>query len=305
MKYLIITLLSLIFLSACSPDTIEINEPIPVNITSTGDNTTLNINSSLTINDYFVSCAQGTFSECRTIRKFGRNPEVGTSIEPIALSGSYQTPTSGSYLEALSSDANDIYNGSGAWTLFISGLNNTWDEVNETLTLNGTSPSNSSVHNYTRLYRAYVVDSGTYATQTASSHQGDLTVRGLGGGSTWLTIDQADTGFGVGQSQVGVYTIPRGWTGYLLSKCVSIETNQPANVYFFQRARVDDVVAPFSAMRLVEEEDGVENQFCINFKSPIQKFDELTDMGFMGKKTSGSGTASISVDFELLLIRND
>lgn len=297
LKYVLL-MITVLFLSSCA------NTDIAVLDSSSFQNTTLEVNSTaITVNDYFVSCSVGDFTECRTVRKFGHNNDVSTTLEPIAASGFYRTPTTAVTLEVISDSALDNNGSTGVWSIVIFGLNSSFEEINETIIMNGTNPSLPTTKQFIRLFRAYVLETGTYATQSSASQKGIITIREQGGGDIWLQIDEADTGFGSGQSQVGVYTIPKGWTGYLMSKCISIESNQPADIFFFKRLNADDITPPYGAMRLVEEEQGVENFFCVNFKSPIQSFPEKSDVGFMGKK-SGAGSASISVDFELLLIKN-
>ena len=98
--------------------------------------------------------------------------------------------------------------------------------------------------NLIRLYRWYVSSSGTYATQSAGSHVGDLTIRASGAGAIWSTIP--NTPFPSGQSEVGCYTIPTGYTGYLLTKNIFTDTSKTADIFFFKRENADDVSAPYS-----------------------------------------------------------
>ena len=88
----------------------------------------------------------------------------------------------------------------------------------------------------------------------------------------------------------------------LLSKFVSVETTKSITAYFFQRPNADVIVAPFEGMRLVEQETGIVDALTRQPKTPINMFEEKTDIGFMAK--ASVGTASVSCDFELLLIEN-
>ena len=86
----------------------------------------------------------------------------------------------------------------------------------------------------------------------------------------------------------------------LLSKFTTIDVNQSANIYFFQRPNILNTTPPYEGMRLVQQETGIKEVYSVTPKTPINVFDELTDIGFMGK--TSQGTASISCNFELLLI---
>jgi len=168
------------------------------------------------------------------------------------------------------------------------------------LVTNGTTAVALST-DLTRLYRWYVSSSGTYATQTAGSHAGTLTIRASGAGATWSQIIASP--FSIGQSQIGVYTIPSGYTANLLSKNIFTDTNKTADIYFYQRPNADDVSSPYSGtMRLVEREVGVSGGFNLKTRSPKGSFVGPCDVGFMGKVSSG--TAEVSCEFELLIIEN-
>ena len=110
------------------------------------------------------------------------------------------------------------------------------------------------------------------------------------------------TNFGVGQSQIGQYTVPLGYTAILMSKFVSVDVRQSANVYFFQRPNIDVVTAPYEGMRLVEQETGIQSVYNVKPIMPINVFEEKTDIGFMGR--SALSTSAIACNFELMLISN-
>lgn len=248
--------------------------------------------------DYFNDVSQGVYDGEYIVNKFGRNGAIGTSLAPVSIGGNYRTPTTAQALEFVSTSANDTAAGSGARSIFIQGLDSNFDLISETIATNGLTPV-ALVNSYTRVFRFFVATSGTYASQTASSHAGNLILQASGAGDEWARIDLVATVFGVGQSQIGCYTVPRGYTACLLSKHITVETNKPASLYFFKRDQINVASAPFGPMRLFEENDGIQAPFSVNGKAPIQTFDEMTDIGFMS--IVGAGTASVSVDFQLHL----
>ena len=237
------------------------------------------------------------------VQKFGRNVAVGTTVVPIAIGAVYATPTAAVNLEVISDDADDDASGSGARSVTITGLDANWDLINEEVATAGLSASLPTTNTFIRVFRLKVTRSGSYASQTASSEHGTITVRVASAGATWGQIDEIATDFGVGQSQIACYTVPKGFTAILKSKFTSIDVNQAANIYFFQRPNANVVAAPFEGMRLVQQETGIKEVYNIMPKTPINIFNQYTDIGFMGKTTAG--TASISCNFELLLIDND
>jgi len=219
-------------------------------------------------------------------------------MSPITQSGSYQVPTTATELEFVSDDVDDTYLGAGARQLTITGLNSLWEEITFTINTSGTTPV-ILPHNMTRVYRWYVSSSGTYSTQSVGSHEGELTIQESGGGQVWTQIYTSP--FPVGQSEIGVYTIPKGKTGYLLNKNIFADTSKTTDIFLYARCNADDIVAPFDGtMRLVEREIGLQGGIHLDFEVPKGPFEGPCDIGFMGQVSQG--TADISVEFELILV---
>ena len=250
--------------------------------------------------DFLTQVSLGNVPGFSLVHKFGAS-ELDTTIHPLTQSKTYETPTANTALEFVSDNANDSSSGTGAQEITIEGLTNisgVWTEVTQTLATNGTT-SVALTTDLIRLNRWYVSKSGTYATATAGSHQGNLTIRVSGGGTTWSTI--INTPFPIGQSQIGVYTIPSNKSAYLLSKNIFTDTSKTADVYFYQRTNADDVTTPYTgAMRLIEREVGIQGGYVVKTVAPKGPFVGPLDMGFMGKVTSG--TAEVACEFELLLV---
>jgi len=251
--------------------------------------------------EFLIEVAKGNVAGHSIVNKFGFNDSVGSTLAPITDGAVYQTPTSAIALEILSSDANDTSAGSGARTVTIEGLDSNFDEQSETITMNGTSVV-AAASSYTRIFRMYVATSGTYATSMAGSHAGAITLRTASAGATWATLALSVSSFPVGQTEIGIYTIPSGYTGYLLSKHISIESTKVPNVLWFRREGADDVSAPFSPMRLFERHHGTAAEVTYSPPGPAITLPEKTDIGAMGYVATG--TAAVAVEFQILLVAN-
>ena len=222
---------------------------------------------------------------------------VGTTYVPVSTALVYPTPTAAVSLEVVSSSASDTSAGVGARTVTITGLNASWAEISQTVSMNGVTAVSIPTA-MLRVYKVVVATSGTYASATGGSHVGNITVRVAGGGATWATID-ISTGFAEGRSAIGVYTIPLGSTGYLLSKVMSIETSKTADLRFFYRSAANTVAAPFSPMSQIEREGVVAGESIHTFVAPIGPFVGPCDIGFMAKVSVG--TALCEVEYQLLI----
>ena len=295
--FLLLSLFMLVFAGCSTESEAEITGSFNVSVVN---NLTISNNATNPVitEDYIFNVALGNVPNAKIVHKFGRHSDVSTTLEPVSLSGNYRTPTTAMQLQISSNNANDNVAGTGARKVKILGLNSTWQEQEIEVSLNGLTPVTLPI-NFTRVYRAFVTESGTYASQTASSHLGVLTIEEVTSGDDWAIIN-VEGGFGLGQTQIGVYTIEKGCTGHLLSKFINVDSNKASTGYFFQRQEINRTSAPFNTMRLVEQEDGITGGLSVKPQSIIRSFPELTDLGFMAK--TSVGTASMSVDFELLLV---
>ena len=247
-----------------------------------------------------LEIARGQYPHLSVIHKFGASTSLTTAFSPVAHGSVYRTPTVGSTLEIVSDSTNDAAGGTGANTVLIQGLSTDWTEITEEVTLNGTTAV-PLTNNFNRIYRAYVVESGTYANDTAGSHAGELTIQVSGGGDVWGNIHSGI--FPRGQTQIGAYTVPKGKTGYVAIQNITIDSSKTADVIMFQRPNADTVAAPFSSMRTVVELVGLSGEVLFSENGAHRgPFTGPCDIGFMAKAAS---TAQISVDFLVYLVDNE
>ena len=254
--------------------------------------------------DFLIEVKRGNIAGHRLIHKFGRNEEVGTSFEPISINGVYRTPSSNeSGLEIVSSDADDTAAGDGARKVMIQGVQFSGGvlvAIEEEIALDGVNPV-SLVEDYARIFRAWVSECGAYATTSAASAQGVITVSETVGGAEWIIIDQFAANNSGGQTQTALYTTPSATTSVLLGLHWSVEGSKTVGLIVFHRPNADDVSASFTgARRIVYQCDDAINAVPPPFGYPLAYFDGATDMGFMG--INSVGTAKVSADFWLLEI---
>jgi len=249
------------------------------------------------LRDFFTEVSEGNITGYSLVHKFGASASIGTTLLPVALANTYQTPTTATSLEFVSDSANDTANGTGARQITVIGIGADWTEVSQTVTTNGITAVALTTP-LLRLYRWYVSQSGAYATQATSSHVGTLTIRVAGGGTTWSRIPV--TPFPMGQSQIGSYTVPLGKSAYLLSLDVYVSSSKAVDVLVFQRPNANDITAPYTgAIRLVSQWAQVTGHLPVKYRSPRGPFVGPCDIGFMAKTSTGTGSAT--VEFELIL----
>lgn len=138
----------------------------------------------------------------------GENPEIDLATVPediVAFGGTYQFQSTAQSLEVLSSSAADAAAGTGARTVVVTLLNSSYVTVSETVTLNGLTPVALSTQGIRcNGFRCDDVGSGAV-------NAGDVQLRVAGGGAI-----QAYIPAGKGRNQCGVFTVPAGYTGWLM-----------------------------------------------------------------------------------------
>lgn len=255
--------------------------------------------------DFLIEVAKGKVAGHSIIHKFGRYDSLSTTLAPVAYGGVYQTPTATVSLEFVSSDVNDALNSTGMHEITIVGLDANWDEQTVTTAAHATSGTTAVAvaGSWFRVYRAFVSKSGSYASTTTDSHVGTITIRVAGGGATYATIGLEGT-FGLGQTEIGAYTVPAGYTAYILSTEFSSDVSgtKTCDWFFFKRDNANDVTGPTydGAMRVQEVMVGTQGVFQQTHFSH-ESYSEYTDIGFMAKATASTDA---SVAFELLLVDN-
>jgi len=159
--------------------------------------------------DFFIEAALGRVKGISSISKFGRNPDIGTATDPEDVWGAgglWVAPTQERIHNVASSSANDDVGNTGAQRIRIEGLDRSFSPQTEDVDMNGTSDV-ATAKAYTRIYRAYVLESGSNGTNV-----GDITMTA----QTDLTVT-AQIDADLGQTEMAIYTVPSGFMGLILS----------------------------------------------------------------------------------------
>jgi len=234
-----------------------------------------------------IHIARGDVSKTSHINKFGFNDEVPTTFEVIAVgSSNFTYPTTAGVASVVSDDTNDDDGDTGARTLSINGLDGNYNEITETVTLNGTSAVTTTA-TFLRVFRARVETAGTSA-----GAEGIITVSV--GGNEIARLDPVYDN----QTLQAAYTVPAGKTAYLIRmQATSTKDNKAAMVGLFTRSSNADSV--FTVKQLVEV---YRNNVVLEFPVSI-KIEEKTDIELRGKNLN-TGNVSIGGTFDLILIDN-
>jgi hypothetical protein len=119
-----------------------------------------------------LAIARGFTKGHRALYKFGYNPDVNGEEETVwAQGGDFPYPTSAVTMFVSSTSANDANGGTGANSILIQGLDENYDEIEETVFLNGQTQVATQLA-YLRVYRAFVTLAGTGGTSGGTIYVG-------------------------------------------------------------------------------------------------------------------------------------
>jgi hypothetical protein len=156
---------------------------------------------------YYFAIANKEIPEHHTRRVVGYNSAVGTTLEDIYETsvGSINLPTTAVAMEVVSSSANDASGNTGIRVVEIHGLNINFDEISETLTMNGVTPV-ACTNLYRRINNFHGMDVGSNGVAV-----GTILLRGAGAGVTYSQITA-----GGNMALQCIFTIPNNYRGFVI-----------------------------------------------------------------------------------------
>ena len=172
--------------------------------------------------------------------------------------------------------------GTGAHRVTIIGLDEDYNQIEETLVTNGQS-TRTSTNSFKRIFRAYV--------SAGNDNIGTLSISRDG-------TDVAVIRAGLGQTLMSVYTVPAGYIGYLYKGTASIEQGGDATVNMFIKRHNN------GAFRIAHtfELTATGGQYMYDFAFP-PALAPKTDIDV--RATMRSNNSRITAAFDLLLVEND
>jgi len=238
-----------------------------------------------------IVISAGDLAGYSAINKFGRNPNIGGAPETIWMyGGRYVYLTSPSTVYAYSTDTDDSVSGTGARTVTIQGLDGNYESIEETVTVRSGVASTAQ---FLRVFRAFVVTSGSTGT-----NEGNIIIStgAAGTGTVLADIGTIGTGttYGLGQTQLALYTIPAHCTGYLTTWNIGVGSyNDAVTVSLLSREFN-------SAFRTRDIMDAPGGHHTRNYSVPI-RLPAKTDIEIIGIASTGT---NISSSFDIILVEN-
>ena len=237
--------------------------------------------------------ARGLVRGTSVIHKFGRNDNIGSAPETIWMHGGIYTYLTSPSTLFTHSTGDDGVGEDGAQTITIQGLDVNFNLIEETVTVNSDV---ATTKQFLRVFRAFVATAGSL---TANDGNIIISTEVNGAGTVVADIGLMGTGttFGLGQTQLALYTIPAGYTGLVTNWNVGVGDYNDS-VTAFLLARELDGGAPFRTRDVMDVSGGFHQRI---YNVP-HAFPSKTDIEI--RAINSSGTA-VSSSFDIVLIKND
>jgi hypothetical protein len=242
--------------------------------------------------DFGLEIAKGNIKNYSSEFKFARNEDI-TSTEQVIwdAGGDYVWLDTAEKMLITSSSGLDVFDGTGARTGVIFGLDNDYEQISELFTFTGATPVLTD-NSYLRVHRVLVLTSGTNSAVT-DANKGIINVKGAV--STAVTFAQIKIGHG--QTLMSPYTIPAGKTGYITGASFSAGEGKQCTF----RGKIRNTPTSDGSFSIKYILDLFGSAFTASFTVPL-KVPEKTDMCFTGQTTQTSIDASAS--YGIILIDN-
>lgn len=243
--------------------------------------------------DFLLKVARGKVPGMSLIHKFGKGTVSTSETDLWDGSANYVYLTAAVTLYLSSSNAGDT-----SAPIVIEGLDANGDYQTETVTLDGANSQTqvATANSYARIFRGYYAPTGG-GWAGAASLSGDVYASSTNGDTTaGVPNTAADIKMkilqGENQTLMSAYTIPDGFTGFLLSFQFTAETAKALT----SRVRI----RPFgAAFRTNDCYSGIDPTISESIRLPWQ-ISGKSDIKLTANV--GAATAAVSGSFEVLLV---
>lgn len=242
--------------------------------------------------DFALQVARGQIPGHSAISVFGYNPDVDTAEESIwPDGGTVPHPTVASVLKISSSSTDDTSAGTGARTVTIVGLDGSYNQVSESITLNGQTAVNTT-NSYLYVNGFYVASTGSGGANAGNINAGTGVVTA---GVPAVLYDIIATGYN--NRTTAHYCVPAGYTGYLTTGVITTgQASGSTSVTAFLKQHGQDGIVRVGAVSTLNN-----GSVQYDFSYPYI----ISEKNCVGASAIGSAVNnSASAFFNIVLIKN-
>jgi len=229
---------------------------------------------------YYLQVSRGEIQGHKRLFKFGFNSDIDNSIEDIWDAGGVYAYQSSAVAMTATSDAGATDNGV---EVTIQGLDASYNELSETITLASTGTA-TTTGTFLRTFRALV----------SGSQEPTDNINVTNSGTTYARITSGEN-----QTLMALWTVPAGYTAYLLQTDVTAftEQNNKFATVHIQTREQNKVFRTRDKFAIVEAAHNQEYQCPI----PIP---EKTDIRVRAIASSSNANLVVSAGLDIIYIEN-
>ena len=223
---------------------------------------------------------------------FGYNPDLDQTEESVwPNGGQVPHPSAESVLKISSTSADDAAAGTGARTVFISGLDGDYNVVSDTVTLDGQTEVNTT-NSYLYVNEFYVLTVGSGEKNAGAINAGTGTVTA---GVPAVLYDEIAVGYN--QRTTGHYCVPAGFTGYMVTGIITTgQASGSSSVTSYLKQHGPDGILRVGAVATLNN-----GSVQYDFDPPYV----IPEKNCVGASAIGSANNnSVSSFFNIILIKN-
>jgi len=179
--------------------------------------------------DPYIEIAKGNIPGHSFTAFQGIDEDIDTVQNVMWPDVEFHWPSSAIYMNVSSSSVNDTMGGPGVWNITIYGLDADYRMINETIAMNGTNPVPTTLQ-YFRINRLRIETAGSSGVNVGDIYIGTGPVTG---GKPATVYNMMTAGYGV--SSTGTYTVPDGYTAYLVYLSFGTDGTKIIHVWFQSR----------------------------------------------------------------------
>lgn len=229
--------------------------------------------------DSYFSIAQGQVGGYSMVHVTGYNPDVDmASDETVWSAGGLYPWAVWDTLRTISLVSTSALD---QGSVIVSGLDANFLPITEEINCAGLTPTSGTLL-FKRLFTAVYKNGPT-------NNAGLIT----------LTADSSTVGLieiGIGQTLNGIYTVPAGYTAYILTGDFSVQKGEDSQVRFFIRP-------PNQSFRIVHIAEVFESTYRYDFMVPV-KLTEKTDLDIRAALVETNNTR-VTTNFSMILVNNN
>jgi len=229
---------------------------------------------------YFIQVSRGLVDGHKRLFKFGHNPVIQDISETIWDAGGLYTYPSSAVAMTVTSGAGATDNGVA---ITVQGLDSNYNEVSEEVTLASTGTA-TTTQTFLRVYRAFVSGSQAVTANTTIAN----------GGTTYAQINNGEN-----QTLMALWTVPAGYTAYLLDTKITAFTEQNNKI-----ATINVIARRENGVfRTADKFDVFAAAITQDYKCPIP-FPEKTDIEVRAVATSSNADLRVAAGLDIIYIAN-